>query len=374
MKKIKIFDAEPGMILAKPVVVLHSKGRELMQPGFVLEKPHIKRLGIWGIESIFIETYDGDDDNNQIFNESVRMLARQTYEDAISSLAKISKNLISDKECDISQVARTISHILEVISLEQGVLSILSKLREADEYIYKHNVDVCVTALILGRAMNLNNDQLHDLGTACLLHDLGLAAYKNEKWDNSQITKEPENIRKHPLRSAEMASQIKGIGKDAITIINQHHEYVDGSGYPEGKKSDEIILLSRICAVSEAYNTLVSPYENENKVDPHEAMVKVVDPKFNRFDPEVLRAMISNMAIYPAGTFVQLNNAMRAVVISSTKDNPLRPRLLVLYESETKPIKPFPADLSQPGYQEWYIDKVVPSDNIMKSIEHIVRL
>ncbi|HOY62525.1 MAG TPA: HD domain-containing phosphohydrolase [bacterium] len=374
MKKIRIFDAEPGMILAKPVVVLHSGGRELMRPGFMLEKPHIKRLGKWGIEHIFVETYDGGADNNEVFSESIKVLAKQTYEDAITSLARLSKNLISEGACEIDLISRTITQILDVIALEQGVLSLLSKLKASDEYIYQHNVDVCVTALILGRSLELPEAEQNDLGTACLLHDLGLVAYKKQKWDNSMLTAAPANIRKHPLRSMEMAREIRGISENALAAVAQHHEYMDGSGYPEGLKAGQISKLASIIAVSEAFNTLVSPFDPANRVDPHQAMVTIVDPKYHRFDPEVLRVFVSNLAIYPAGTFVQLNNSMRAVVINSNRDNPLRPRILVIYEDETKPVKPFHVDLSDDSYRDWFIEGVISSANIMKSIEHIMKL
>ncbi|HOO55788.1 MAG TPA: HD domain-containing phosphohydrolase [bacterium] len=362
------------MILAKPVVVLHSTGRELMRPGFMLEKKHIKRLGQWGIEHIFIETYDGDEEDNGLFSESIRFLAKQTYEDAITSLTRMAKNLISDESCEVGQLTRTISQILEVISLEQGLLSLLSKIKETDEYIYQHNVDVCVTALILGRSMGLGNEELHNLGSASLLHDLGLTAYKSQKWDNSLLTKTPANIRKHPIRSSDMAKDIRGINKEILDAIEQHHEFLDGSGYPRGLAGDQISMMARIIAVAEAYSTLISPYEEENRVDPHQAMAMILDPGYNRFDPKVLRTFISNMAVYPAGTFVQLNNDMRAVVISSNKNNPLRPRLLILYENESKPVKPFHADLIDESYRDWFIEKVISSSNIMKSVEHLVKL
>ncbi len=373
-KKIRIFDAEPGMILAKPVVVLHANGRELMSPGVMLEKPHIKRLGQWGIEHIYIETVEEGEGEGVIFSESIRFLAKQTYEDAISSLARVSKNLLSDESCEISQVTRTITQILEVISLEHGMLSLLSKIKKSDEYLYQHNVDVCVTSLIIGRERNLNDSQLQDLGTACLLHDLGLSAYKQQKWDNSMITKEPMNIRKHPVRSCDMARTIHGISETTLKIILQHHEYMDGSGYPEGLKGDDIHPLARICAVAEAYNTLITPYQKEEKVDPHQAMALIADPKFKRFDPAVLRTFIGNIAVYPAGTFVQLNNGMRAVVITSNKNNPLRPRILVIYENETETVKPFHVDLSDGNYNDWYIEKVLSSNSMVASVEQLIKL
>jgi len=373
VKKVRIFDAEPGMILAKPVVVLHSKGRELLPPGSAIDKRHIMRLDQWGIEHIYIETEEDDYETN-LFSESIRFLAKQTYEDAISSLTKLSRNLIDDRQCDIGQVTRAISQILDVISLEEGLLSLLSKIRESEEYIYQHNVDVCVTALILGRAMELGEDDLHMLGTGCLLHDIGLPRYKKTKWDNSMLTEAPANIRKHPLIGLDAVKGIAGIEQDVLDIISQHHEYMDGTGYPNGLKGEDISFLARIAALSEAYNTLISPYNPEKKVEPHKATSLIMDPKYNRFDPAVMRAFINNMAVYPTGTFVRLNNEMRAVVVSSNKGQPLRPCLLVLYENENTPVKPFHVDLSKRDHGDWYIDEVIDSTNIMRSIEHLVKI
>ncbi|MFC1474818.1 HD-GYP domain-containing protein [bacterium] len=373
IKKVRIYDAEPGMVLAKPVVVLYSKGRELMSPGSMLEKKHIKRLGQWGIEHIYIETEEEEFDA-EVFSESIRFLAKQTYEDAISSLAKLSKNLIDDEKCDVGQVTKAISQILNVISLEQGMLQLLSKIKESEEYIYQHNVDVCVTALILGREMEMSEDDLHTLGAGCLLHDIGLTRYKNSKWDNSMITEAPANIRKHPILGREIAEAIAGIDQGVLDIISQHHEYYDGSGYPAGLKGDDINSLSRIAAIAEAFNTLISPYEPTKKIDPHRAMGLILDPQFERFDPKVMRTFLGNMALYPSGTFVQLNNSMRAVVVASNKDQPLRPRVLVLYAEESQPVKPFQLDLNESSNKTLFIEDVIDAGNIMRSIEHLVQI
>lgn len=373
VKKVRIFDAEPGMVLAKPVVVLHARGRELMAPGSMIEKKHIKRLAQWGIDHIYIETLDDEpDEKSAVFNESIRFLAKQTYEDAISSLARLSRNLIDEDRCSINQITKSISQILNVISLEDGLLSLLSQIKESEEYIYQHSVDVCVTALLLGRGMNLSEEELFNLGAGCLLHDIGLTRYRKSKWDNSMLTRAPANIRKHTQLGRDIARAISGIDEPALEIVEQHHEYYDGTGYPRGLKREHISRLARIAAIAEAYNSLVSPFDQANAVDPHRAVTLIIDPGYNRFDPEVIRVFINNMAIYPSGTFVQLNNSMRAVVISSNRDHPLRPRLLVLYENDSQPVKPFQVNLSDAGYSEWYIEEVVDSANIMSSIHHLV--
>ncbi len=362
------------MTLAKPVVVLNAGGKELIPKGCQLEKWHIRRLDQWEIEHIDIETFDDYEPNKEeVFSGAIRLLAKQTYEDAISSLTKISRSLITEGSGDSEQITQSISRLLEVISLEEGLLSLLSKIKEADEYIYQHNVDVCVKALIVAKSMDISLEDQYTLGTACLLHDIGLTRYQKDKWDNSLITRSPDNIIRHPLASAEIASGVKGITSETLEIISQHHEYIDGSGYPNGIRNREIHRLARLLAVADAHTTLISPYDTANRVDPHKATTIVIDPRYNRFDPAVIRAFVSRLAIFPAGTFVMLNNSLRAVVIATNKEFPLRPKLLILYDAKGDPVTPYQVDLVESDYIELFIEEELASNSIMKSIEHIVK-
>lgn len=362
------------MILAKPVTVLHTTGRELMQAGFMLQKKQIKKLTQWGIEYIFIETYDDDDPIDYVFSESIRFLAKQTYDDAIDSLSRMSKMLLSKGECDITDANLTVTQIIDVIAMEHGLLALLSKLKKSEEYIYQHCVDVCVVSLVLGRSMEFNQEELQNLGIAALLHDIGLIKYKKVYWDNSIILRLPQNIRKHPIMSREITRRIDGIDERVLDIIAQHHEYIDGSGYPGELKHEKIDPLAAILCIAETYCTMVSPLEPENAISPHEAVTVILDPKYNRFTPQVMRVFISNMAIYPAGTFVQLNSFVRGVVLSSNKNKPMRPKVLVLYDGDNKPVKPFPLDLSDSKYADWYIEKAIPGQDIGKSIGKMLKM
>lgn len=361
------------MILAKPVTVLHTTGRELMQAGFMLQKRHIKKLNQWGIEYVYIETYD-EDPIDFVFSESIRFLAKQTYEDAIVSLTRMSKTLMTTGECDLGDAGKTVSQIMDVIAMEQGLLSLLSKLKESDEYIYQHCVDVCVVSLVLARAMDYTSDELQMIGIAALLHDIGLIKYKKKYWDNSLIMRVPQSIRKHPAMSREIACRIMGIEDRILDIIEQHHEYMDGTGYPAGLSGEDIDPLAGILCISEVYCTMVSPLEPGDAINPHEAVSIILDPRYNRFSPAVMRAFIGNMSIYPAGTFLQMNNFVRGVVLSSNKDKPMRPKVLVLFDGDNKPVKPFPVDLSDPKYSDWFIEKVIPGQDITGAIGRLLRI
>ncbi|MEW6202824.1 MAG: HD domain-containing protein, partial [bacterium] len=211
MKKIQIIDAEPGMMLARPVTVLSAAGRELIPAGAMLHKSHIKKLRQWGIEHLYIQTIDDDKPSEQPFNDAIRLLANQTYEDAIFSLARLTSLLREKELCDLKAITESVSHIIEVVSMEESILSLLSRIRTSDEYLYRHSVDVCVIALIIGKKLGLGADELRSLGIASLLHDIGMMKFKKDAWDKCMLTAEPGNIRRHPADSQKIARKIKEI-------------------------------------------------------------------------------------------------------------------------------------------------------------------
>ena len=178
----------------------------------------------------------------------------------------------------------------------------------------------------------------------------------------------------HPIFSRDIAGSTKGIDPRVLIIVEQHHEMADGSGYPGQLAGDAIDFLSTIITVCEAYCTLISPLNAANAIAPHEAINAILDPRFNRFNPTILRAFISNISLYPSGTFIELNNSIRAVVLSSNTDKPMRPKVLVLFDDSNRPVKPFPVDLSEPKYRDWFIERVIPGNNITDTLGKILKI
>lgn len=374
MQKIHVREAIPGMVLAKPVTVLSAMGRELIQQGITLEKKHISKLQQWGIEYLFIESFDEEKVGiEEPFTDSIRLLARQTYEDAISSLTRISTKLLKQEDADIESLTHSVSHIMEVVSMETSILSLLSRLRTSDEYLYRHCVDVCVVALVVARKMKLDDEALKNLGTASLIHDIGMMKYKKSQWHEVTLGVKPGEVREHPLESHKLAEGITDIHPDTLSAILKHHEYSDGSGYPRGVAAADIPPMAAVLAIAEAYSTFTAPYHEDRAVSPHDAVTTIMSCKPPLFPPEVLRAFLSCVAIYPAGTFVLLSNGLRCVVIAANSDDPLRPRLLALYDADNIPVKPYHLNLTDAKNIELYIEKTVSHTVDKKPLEEILK-
>ncbi|MEW5946188.1 MAG: HD domain-containing phosphohydrolase [bacterium] len=372
MEKIHLREAVPGMILARPVTILSASGRELIQRGVMLEKGHIRKLQQWGIEFVFIETIDDGYSVSVPFSESIRMLARQTYEDAISSLTRICSSVLEGQSCEIGVITQSVTRILEVVSMESSILSLLSRIRTSDEYLYRHSVDVCVIATVVGKKAGVGAEKLKSLGIASLLHDLGMMRYKKDSWDNCMLTAKPGRIKRHPELSREIVSSIEGISRDVLDAVLMHHELHDGSGYPRGAAGGEIPETAAVLAIAEAYCTLTAPYGGQNALEPHRALPLIIKSPPDLFHPKVRRAFIGTVSLFPPGTFILLSNELRGVVISGNKDNPLRPRVLVLFDGE-RPIKPYHLDLADYRNKGTFIERPISPLTDLARLEEILK-
>lgn len=374
MEKINVIDARQGMVLARPVDVFGVEGIERLPEGMMLDKSHISNLRKWGVEFLYVETYFEEDAGDEIFSASILMLGRQAYEDAVAALTNLLKAFASGSPGELHTIKRILSQFLDVVAIEHDLFPLLSRVKQPGEYFCRHCVDVCATAMTIGRYLDLEPQPLQALGIAALFHDIGLIRYKQEFWDDSLLTAVPDTIRSHPQIGVEMIRKIYQLEDRLLQSILQHHEFLDGSGYPHGTPGNEISPLGSILAISEAYNTLIAPLSPDKAMEPHQAVATILDPAYNRFHRNVMRAFIANISLYPVGAMVQLNNGANGVVVSTNPDKPLRPRLLMVIDEKGRFVRPFFANLTEETYTNWFIEKAIPISTLGKPLDRIIRL
>jgi len=119
------------------------------------------------------------------------------------------------------------------------------------------------------------------------------------------------------------------LGVGASTVIAQHHELIDGSGFPLKLTSDRTTVPARIVALVNRYDNLCNPANPGKAVTPHEAVALMFAQGKNKYDPAILGAFIKMMGVYPAGSVVQLTDDRYALVVGVNSSRPLKPRVLV---------------------------------------------
>jgi HD-GYP domain-containing protein (c-di-GMP phosphodiesterase class II) len=193
-----------------------------------------------------------------------------------------------------------------------------------------HPVNVTVMCMLLGKAMGLNAQELTDLGVAAFLHDVGkLQLPQRVRWFEEGFSIEDfKQYQEHVSKGVAIANRMQ-LSEGALMAIAQHHELMDGSGFPMRPPAAEITLSARILALVNRYDNLCNPVRLVTALTPHEALSLLFAQHKPRFDNMVLSAFIRMMGVYPPGSVVQLIDGRYALVVSVNSVRPLKPRVIV---------------------------------------------
>jgi len=193
-----------------------------------------------------------------------------------------------------------------------------------------HPVNVSVLSLLLGKYMGLAAPEMSELGLAAFLHDIGKAQVPDRvRWaDDSFSSAENKAYQEHVAQGVLIGQRMQ-LAAGVLQAIAQHHELVDGSGFPGRIKGDAMSRSAKIVALVNRYDDLCNPSRPANALTPHEALALIFAQMKTRFDATVLGAFIRMMGVYPPGSVVQLNDERFAMVVSVNSSRPLKPRVIV---------------------------------------------
>ncbi|GAB3489128.1 DUF3391 domain-containing protein [Curvibacter fontanus] len=193
-----------------------------------------------------------------------------------------------------------------------------------------HPVNVTIMSLLLGRAMGLAGQTLVDLGVASFLHDVGkLQLPQRVRWFEDGFSMEDFKLyQEHVSKGVAIANRMQ-LSEGALMAIAQHHELMDGTGFPMRPPSSELTQAARILALVNRYDNLCNPLRQVAALTPHEALSLLFAQHKARFDNIVLSAFIRMMGVYPPGSVVQLIDGRYALVVSVNSVRPLKPRVIV---------------------------------------------
>ena len=267
-------------------------------------------------ESVYLEE-DLSDDRIVRLNEQVKTRITE-------DVTKLFDDIESDSNASLAQnISDT---IVNDVLKKDGVGLNLDELKVSDEYTFKHSVDVAAGSIILAKYLGLGADNIRDIGTAGVLHDIGKIMIPNEILNkNGKLTdKEFAVIKNHPVYGYQMLSKNQSIAEPIRRAVLYHHEKFCGGGYPSGLKGNEIPLYARVLSVIDVFDALVTerPYHKAYSVAD---TLEVMYTMYAQFDAEVFQAFLKSLIVYPIGSVITLSNGVQAQVIKTNKGYPLRP-------------------------------------------------
>lgn len=191
-------------------------------------------------------------------------------------------------------------------------------LRDNHCYTYEHSLNVTLYALIIGLNEGLTSKELQILVLGCLLHDLGKCNINNTILDKPGKLSDSEfkAIKQHPIYGVELADSLSCVDDRIKGIILQHHEKLDGTGYPYGLSYEKINHLSRVAAVADIFDAVTSKRAYHQKRSVRDGIIILDgDSSRGKISKEEVNMLVQSLILYPQNTIVVLNNDKSGVVL-----------------------------------------------------------
>lgn len=347
MKMVPVQYLQVGDKLGKPI--WNDSGNVLVCAGTSLTSKMIQRLIELGVQTVFIQDPLLSDIHIQdTVTEETRQRSLQTIYLTYQQMMEAKRWSRGFSVGKLGERFREMmKDILYEIQSQPVVMLHLSSMYSKSHYLYDHSVNVGIYAAALGVAMGLKTDQLLELGVGAMLHDVGKIQVDVEILEKpSGLTDaEFDEMKKHTLYGYDFLRSQPDLPLLVAHCALQHHERLDGSGYPRGIKSDEIHLYGRIIGIVDSYDAMVTNRVYRKAFLPHEAL-EMLYASTNQYDLEIMNTFRNHLIIYPVGMSVKLSTGYHGVVVDTNSNHPHRPIVRILCNEIKEKVTPYEIDLS----------------------------
>ena len=253
---------------------------------------------------------------------------------AAAIMHRLNKNLLTRSTETLEEMGGLVDQMVtQFLEHAEVTLQVIGD-KCGGEEAYYHCLNVSILCMMLAKGLNFTHDQARLLGAGALLHDIGLMDIPTGilRKPPEEYTKPERELRAMHVDYGVRTGRQVQVHPEVLSIIAQHHELADGSGYPGGLTLEHITPLARIVSLVNFYDNLCNPISLQQAMTPHEALSFIFSRRRTRFDARVLQLMIRSLGVYPPGSIVNLSNEALAVVVSVNPKKSLRPWVL-LYDA-----------------------------------------
>jgi putative nucleotidyltransferase with HDIG domain len=247
-----------------------------------------------------------------------------------NTVREVMRNLPAQPQASRQKAETLVSQMVDSIITESDVVLHAISGNSSKEETYVHSLNVTVLALMLAKSLNMTAEDARVLGMAAIFHDIGKAEIPDRVLlKTDPLTRAEQSlVEQHCESGARLALQ-SGLSERVTGIILQHHEHVDGSGYPRRLKETQINSLARLLAIVNTYDNLCNPVNLAGAMTPYETLAHMFSTQRKRFDSDILKLLIKSLGIYPPGSIVVLSNNNYGIVMSVNPSKPLRPFVMI---------------------------------------------
>ena len=253
---------------------------------------------------------------------------------------------------DISKVRTILLQLLKETQEKPSQIFYLHHLSTKEEYLYQHALAVGLLCGFIAKQLKYTQGDIVQAALAGLLADCGMAKVQSSIIQKRAALTHNEfrEIKNHINYSYQMVQHIPSLKEGAKVAIFQHHERLDGSGYPMGIKSNKIHPIAQIIAVADTYHAMTSERMYRKKQSPFRVLELMLQDQFGQFDISALNALCSEIANFSKGSQIKLSNGQLGEVLFITEKSPTRPLIKL---NDTGEI------LNLEKFRELYVEEII---------------
>lgn len=332
-----------------PATIYNTDGRVLLRKGMELND---SLIGTLSLHSLYIKDEYSVEKAPDVISTELReksvSLVKDIFESAeMIKLADVNFNdlsqkqsaaIIKKKEEYLDTIQDLSEDLCQSILLNKDISGGLIDIKKMDTYTYQHSVNVATLSVILGIGVGLSKDILVDLCVGALLHDIGKVFIGNEIIQKpGKLTDEEFTIIKnHPKLGYDYIKNIPTLKTRCKMVVLQHHEKINGAGYPNSLFDKDISILARIVSIADVYDALTSNRPYKRAMCPNDAFEFILSNAGTMFDFQLAKVFSRIIVPYPEGTLVKLSNNCIAIVKKINPYYPLRPYVKVVKSDDEK--------------------------------------
>jgi putative nucleotidyltransferase with HDIG domain len=277
-------------------------------------------------------------------------IAKEVHKEILETTKNVLSSVRMGKQFSIKAIESTAIQMVESVLRNPDALVSLSQIKGYDEYTFIHSVNVAILLTSFAHAMSYSPDQLLKVGVGGILHDIGKMRIpdrvlnKKGKFTDDEF----QLMQKHPAYGIQIVKDLQSISELSKTVILQHHERFNGSGYPHKLSGNDISEMGMMAAVADVYDAMTTDRVYRTAWTPHNALALIFKGSESDYSRKIVELFTKNLGIYPVGSFVRLTTGEMGVVVRVDKGNLLTPDVLLLFGMDKKRVKdPYECRLSE---------------------------
>ena len=377
LKTFDIDEVEEGMFVDS---IAKQQGKfKIISRGRVSSSAAIKQLKKKGILSVVIDL------SKQLTSETIEqeeepetlpeLPEEVSFEAELEVAAKLHtkgkhlqktmlESVVKNLPVDVAIPEAFTNNLVSSVDRNPNALMCMTKIREKGSYLIEHSLNVAILLANFGTHVGLDEEQIQELALSGLLHDIGKIKISDEILHKpGHLNDQEMTIMRDHVYYGTKALVEMGISDSIVRTIAQHHERLDGYGYPDGLRGDEITQFGRMIAIADTYDAITADRCYKAGMSSKKALQILLQEAPEKYDEELVKQFIQCIGIFPVGSLVKLNNEKIAMVLKQHLVHTTKPVVKVFYSVRGNHyLEPKELDLATASNGVKIVDAVIASD------------